>query len=107
MLRRDARYIISKAIIRMLYCCRVTAVGNYNAVIIRKGRKYMIILTKLNGEKFMLNPDLIEIVTENPDTVITTSTGHSYIVEQSMNEILSLIKEYRQSLRRQRLERSI
>ena len=40
----------------------------------------MIILTKLNGEKFMLNPDLIEIVTENPDTVITTSTCHSYIV---------------------------
>ena len=66
----------------------------------------MIILTKLNGEKFMLNPDLIEIVTENP-TVITTSTGHSYIVEQSMNEILSLIKEYRLSVRRQRLERSI
>ena len=50
----------------------------------------MIILTKLNGEKFMLNPDLIEIVTE-----------------QSMNEILSLIKEYRLSVRRQRLERSI
>ena len=67
----------------------------------------MIILTKLNGEKFMLNPDLIEIVTENPDTVIPTSTGHSYIVEQSMNEILSLIKEYRLSVRRQRLERSI
>lgn len=67
----------------------------------------MIILTKLNGEKFMLNPDLIEIVTENPDTVITTSTGHPYIVEQSMNEILSLIKEYRLSVRRQRLERSI
>ncbi len=67
----------------------------------------MIILTKLNGEKFMLNPDLIEIVTENPDTVITTSMGHSYIVEQSMNEILSLIKEYRLSVRRQRLERSI
>ena len=35
----------------------------------------MIILTKLNGEKFMLNPDLIEIVTENPDTVITTEYG--------------------------------
>ena len=67
----------------------------------------MIILTKLNGEMFMLNPDLIEIGAENPDTVITTSTGHSYIVEQSMNEILSLIKEYRLSVRRQRLERSI
>ena len=67
----------------------------------------MIILTKLNGEKFLLNPDFIEIVTETPDTVITSSTGHSYIVEQSMNEILSLIKEYRQSLRRQRPERGI
>ena len=67
----------------------------------------MIILTKLNGEKFMLNPDLIEIVTENPDTVITTSTGHSYIVEQSMNEIISLVKEFKQSLRRTRPERNI
>lgn len=84
------------------------AVGiNDNAKAVRKGRKCMITLTKLNGEKFMLNPDFIEIVTENPDTVITTSTGHSYIVEQSMNEILSLIKEYRQSLRRQRPERGI
>ena len=55
----------------------------------------------------MHNPDFIEIETENHDTVITTSTGHSYIVEQSMNEILSLIKEYRQSLRRQRPERGI
>ena len=42
----------------------------------------MIIMTKLNGEKIMLNCDLIELVTENPDTVVTTSTGHSYIVEQ-------------------------
>ena len=67
----------------------------------------MIILTKLNGEKFMLNPDLIEIVTENPDTVITTSTGHSYIVEQAMNEIISLGKEFKQSLRRARPERNI
>ena len=67
----------------------------------------MIILTKLNGEKFMLNPDLIEIVTENTDTVITTSTGHSYIVEQSMNEIISLVKEFKQSLRRARPERNI
>ena len=67
----------------------------------------MIILTKLNGEKFMLNPDLIEIVTENPDTVITTSTGHSYIVEQSMNEIISLVQEFKQSLRRARPERNI
>lgn len=53
----------------------------------------------------MINPELIEIVTETPDTVITTSTGHSYIVEQSMEEIIALIKEYKQSLRRLRTDR--
>ena len=65
----------------------------------------MIIMTKLNGEKIMLNCDLIELVTENPDTVVTTSTGHSYIVEQSMDEILEIVKEYKRSLRRSRLDR--
>ncbi len=65
----------------------------------------MIIMTKLNGEKIMLNCDLIELVTENPDTVVTTSTGHSYIVEQSMDEILEMVKEYKRSLRRSRLDR--
>ena len=65
----------------------------------------MIIMTKLNGEKIMLNCDLIELVTENPDTVVTTSTGHSYIVEQSMEEILEMVKEYKRSLRRSRLDR--
>ena len=65
----------------------------------------MIIMTKLNGETIMLNCDLIELVTENPDTVVTTSTGHSYIVEQSMDEILEMVKEYKRSLRRSRLDR--
>ena len=65
----------------------------------------MIIMTKLTGEKIMLNCDLIELVTENPDTVVTTSTGHSYIVEQSMDEILEMVKEYKRSLRRSRLDR--
>ena len=65
----------------------------------------MIIINKLNGEKIMLNCDLIELVTQNPDTVITTSTGHSYIVEESMEEILELVKEYKRSLKRSRLDR--
>lgn len=65
----------------------------------------MIIINKLNGEKIMLNADYIELVTENPDTVITTSTGHQYIVEQSMEEILGLVKEYKRSVKRPRIDR--
>lgn len=65
----------------------------------------MIILNKLSGEKIMINCDMIELVTENPDTVVSMENGHSYIVEESMDEILSLIKEYKRSLKRTRLDR--
>lgn len=65
----------------------------------------MIFLNKLSGEKIMINCDMIELVTENPDTVILMENGHSYIVEESMDEILTLIKEYKRSIKRTRLER--
>ncbi|MBQ2799649.1 MAG: flagellar FlbD family protein [Ruminiclostridium sp.] len=65
----------------------------------------MIFLNKLSGEKIMINCDMIELVTENPDTVIVMENGHSYIVEETMDEILALIKEYKRSIKRTRLER--
>ncbi len=65
----------------------------------------MIYLNKLSGEKIMINCDMIELVTENPDTVILMENGHSYIVEETMDEILTLIKEYKRSLKRTRLDR--
>ena len=65
----------------------------------------MIYLNKLSGEKIMVNCDMIELVTENPDTVVSMENGHSYIVEESMDEILSLIKEYKRSIKRARLDR--
>lgn len=65
----------------------------------------MIYLNKLSGEKIMINCDMMELVTENPDTVILMENGHSYIVEETMDEILMLIKEYKRSLKRSRLDR--
>ena len=65
----------------------------------------MIYLNKLSGEKIMINCDMIELVTENPDTVILMENGHSYIVEETMDEILMLIKEYKRSIKRARLDR--
>lgn len=38
----------------------------------------MIILTKLNGQKFALNNRLIETIQENPDTTIKLSNGNVY-----------------------------
>lgn len=47
----------------------------------------MIILTKLNGKEIMLNENMIENVSETPDTVITMAGGHTYIVQENIEEI--------------------
>jgi flagellar protein FlbD len=40
----------------------------------------MIRLTRLNGSEFYLNPLLIEIIEESPDTHLTLSNGNRYLV---------------------------
>ena len=58
----------------------------------------MIELTKLNDIKFTLNCDLIEIIEETPDTVITLTTGKKIIVKESRQLIESLVKSYRKEV---------
>ncbi len=58
----------------------------------------MIELTRLNGSTFTLNSDLIEIVEETPDTVITLSTGRKFVVKESRQEIKNLVKSYKKEI---------
>jgi len=53
----------------------------------------MILVTKLNGKKLYINGDLIEIIEEVPDTVITLTTGRKIIVIESINEVLDKINK--------------
>ena len=55
----------------------------------------MIEITKLNGVKMYINEDLIEIIEETPDTVITMTTGRKIIVKESRQEVRNLVKSYR------------
>ena len=59
----------------------------------------MVILKKLNGKEIMLNDASIESVTETPDTVITMSNGHSYIVQESVEEIFRRIVGFHRACR--------
>lgn len=59
----------------------------------------MIILTRLNGQPFMLNIDMIEMMEETPDTIITLTNGKKIVVVECM----SLIKEKIIGFRRQTL----
>ena len=58
----------------------------------------MIEVTKLNGVKILVNPQLFEIVEETPDTVITLTTGKKFIVKESRQEIKNLVKLYRKDI---------
>lgn len=55
----------------------------------------MILLTRLNGPVFALNPDLVERADCTPDTVITLVDGTKYVVAESLPDLVALIREYR------------
>ena len=58
----------------------------------------MIEVTRLNGQKTLINPDLIELVESNPDTTISFTTGRKIIVKESRQEVNNLVKSYRKEL---------
>ncbi|MCR4616619.1 MAG: flagellar FlbD family protein [Lachnospiraceae bacterium] len=58
----------------------------------------MIEVTKINGTKILVNPDLIELAEETPDTVITLTTGRKIIVKESRQDIKNLVKSYRKDI---------
>ena len=58
----------------------------------------MIEVTRLNGLKTLINPDLIELVESNPDTTISFTTGRKIIVKESRQEVNNLVKSYRKEL---------
>ncbi|WP_029430793.1 flagellar FlbD family protein [Blastococcus sp. URHD0036] len=58
----------------------------------------MIRVTRLNGEQFALNPDLIERVEGHPDTVVFLVDGTRYIVREDVDQVLTEIREYRASI---------
>jgi flagellar protein FlbD len=58
----------------------------------------MIRLTRLNHGPFMLNPDLIEHLEMTPDTVITLTNGHQFMVLESAEEVVSRIIDFRRAV---------
>ena len=61
-------------------------------------RNDMIELTRMNGQTFLLNADLIETVEEVPDTVITTTTGRKFFVKESRQNVKNLVKCYKREI---------
>jgi flagellar protein FlbD len=55
----------------------------------------MIIVTRLNKQPFYLNSDLIELIEEMPDTIITMTNGKRILVEESAATIVDRVIRFR------------
>lgn len=58
--------------------------------------KYMIKLTRLDGEPFVLNADLIRYIERRPDTFITLVSGERIVVGESMDVVIERAVQYQQ-----------
>ncbi|MCL2347638.1 MAG: flagellar FlbD family protein [Planctomycetaceae bacterium] len=56
----------------------------------------MIQLTRLNGDRFVLNAEIIRYVERCPDTLVTLISGESIMVAESMNEVVKRAIMYQQ-----------
>lgn len=58
----------------------------------------MIIVSRINGSPFAVNPDLIERAEETPDTVLTLSDGTKLVIGESLAELVDRVREFRASV---------
>ncbi|MDO5127816.1 MAG: flagellar FlbD family protein [Eubacteriales bacterium] len=58
----------------------------------------MIEVTRLKGSKMTINAELIELVEETPDTVITLTNGKKYVVNETCSEIIDLVICYKRKI---------
>ena len=59
----------------------------------------MIKVTRLKAkDEFVLNAELIEMIEETPDTVVTLTNGKKLLVEESKEELVRKVMQYRRAI---------
>lgn len=58
----------------------------------------MIHVTRINHVPLVLNSDLIEQVETTPDTVISLTTGHKFVVLESVDEVVRRVVGFRREI---------
>jgi flagellar protein FlbD len=60
----------------------------------------MICLTRLNGQRFVMNADKIRYMESTPDTVVCCDTGEKMMVKETLQEVTRRAIEYARLVRR-------
>lgn len=58
----------------------------------------MIQLTRLNNNPLIINSDLIKLIENAPDTVLTLVTGEKIVVLESSRQVVEKIVEFRRRI---------
>ena len=59
----------------------------------------MIALTRLNNQTFVLNAELIKMIEEIPDTLITLINGDRLMIRESRQEVVDKAIDYARQIR--------
>ncbi|QDT65642.1 flagellar FlbD family protein [Calycomorphotria hydatis] len=59
----------------------------------------MVKLTRLNGEEFVLNAELIRFVEQRPDTYVTLNNHDKVIVQETVEEVVRRCIAYSRAVR--------
>ena len=60
----------------------------------------MILLTRLNGQQFVVNADKIRYVESTPDTIVCCESGEKMMVKESLQEVVRRAIDYARTIRR-------
>ena len=63
-----------------------------------EGNQELIKLTGLNHKEVIINSSIIEKIEEVPETVITLLNGNKYLVEESVDEVIDKIIEFKKRI---------
>jgi flagellar protein FlbD len=58
----------------------------------------MIVVKKINGQEIIVNCDLIEMIEFTPHAVMSLTTGEKLVVDETRDEILRKVMEYKRAI---------
>lgn len=59
----------------------------------------MITLTRLNGQRFVVNAEKIRYVEQTPDTLVCCESGERLMVKETLDEVIRRAIEYARAIR--------
>ena len=58
----------------------------------------MIYITRLDHNTMVVNAELIATVESTPDTMLTLSNSHQFLVQETVAEVVARVLEYRRQI---------